>query len=33
VDRSAMSYCLSKMKSDGLIEYSKNTFILKLVDY
>jgi len=32
VDRSAMSYCLSKMKSDGLIEYSKNTFILKLVD-
>ena len=32
VDRSAMSNCLSKMKSEGLIEYSKNTFILKLVE-
>lgn len=29
VDRSAMSSELSKMKSDGLIEYNKNTFILK----
>lgn len=29
VDRSAMSSELSKMKSDGLIEYHKNTFMLK----
>ncbi len=29
VERSAMSSCLSRMRSDGLIEYTKNTFILK----
>ena len=29
VDRSAMSSELGKMKSDGLIEYNKNTFMLK----
>lgn len=29
VDRSAMSSCLSKMKNEGLIEYNKNTFVLK----
>lgn len=32
VDRSAMSNELSKMKSDGLIEYNKNTFVLKQVE-
>lgn len=34
VDRSAMSSELSKMQDEGLIEYRKNTFILKkLADY
>ena len=32
VDRSAMSSELSKMKSDGLLEYNKNSFILKQVE-
>jgi len=29
VDRSALSHELSKMKNDGLIEYDRNTFLLK----
>jgi CRP-like cAMP-binding protein len=29
VDRSALSRELSKMKADGLIDYHKNTFILR----
>jgi len=29
VDRSALSHELSRMKQDGLIEYAKNTFVLK----
>jgi CRP-like cAMP-binding protein len=32
VDRSALSSCLSRMKSDGLLEYNRNTFILKQVE-
>lgn len=32
VDRSAMSSELGKMKSDGLIEYTKNTFVLKQIE-
>jgi len=32
VDRSAMASCLGKMKSDGLLEYTKNSFILKIAD-
>ena len=32
VDRSAMSSELGKMKSDGLIEYTRNTFVLKQME-
>ena len=32
VDRSAMASCLGKMKREGLLDYHKNTFILKKVE-